>query len=121
MNILTLLIFTPVLFGFIILLLPSSMRASFKYITLFATLVQLGLSIWMYMNFKTGALRGHQSRRAIPVRAESAMDPPRFGLGRQNADRIFCGDRWHFHYPDGDDLPGNGGCRRGFLGDQEQP
>jgi NADH-quinone oxidoreductase subunit M len=55
MNILTLLIFTPVLFGFIILLLPSSLRASFKYITLLATLVQLGLSIWMYMNFKTGA------------------------------------------------------------------
>jgi NADH-quinone oxidoreductase subunit M len=55
MNILTLLIFTPVLFGFIILLLPSSLRASFKYITLFATLVQLGLSIWMYLHFKTGA------------------------------------------------------------------
>lgn len=55
MNILTLLIFTPVLFGFIILLLPSSMRASFKYITLFATLLQLAFSIWMYLNFKTGA------------------------------------------------------------------
>jgi NADH-quinone oxidoreductase subunit M len=55
MNILTLLIFTPVLFGFIILMLPSSWRAAFKYITLFATLLQLGLSILMYLNFKTGA------------------------------------------------------------------
>src|ERR1700710_396632 len=55
MNILTLLIFTPVLFGLIILLLPSSMRASFKYITLLATLLQLGFRIWMYLNFKTGA------------------------------------------------------------------
>jgi NADH-quinone oxidoreductase subunit M len=58
MNILTLLIFTPVLFGLIILLLPSSMRASFKYITLLATLLQLGFSIWMYLNFKTGPSYG---------------------------------------------------------------
>ncbi|MBK0378247.1 complex I subunit 4 family protein [Mucilaginibacter segetis] len=54
MNILTLLIFAPILFGFIILLLPSSWRASFKYITLIATLLQLGISIWIYLNFKTG-------------------------------------------------------------------
>ncbi|RYZ99097.1 MAG: NADH-quinone oxidoreductase subunit M, partial [Sphingobacteriaceae bacterium] len=55
MNILTLLIFIPVLFGVLILLLPSSWRGSFKYITLLATLIQLGLSIWLYLNFKTGA------------------------------------------------------------------
>ena len=55
MNLLTLLIFTPILFGIIILVLPSSLRSSFKYITLLATLVQLGISIWMYINFKTGA------------------------------------------------------------------
>ena len=54
MNLLTLLIFTPVLFGTLILLLPSAWRASFKYITLLATLVQLGISIWMYLHFKTG-------------------------------------------------------------------
>ncbi|HEY9197673.1 MAG TPA: NADH-quinone oxidoreductase subunit M, partial [Mucilaginibacter sp.] len=54
MNILTLLIFTPVLFGIVIMLLPSSVRASYKYITLLATLVQLGFSIWLYLNFKTG-------------------------------------------------------------------
>jgi NADH-quinone oxidoreductase subunit M len=52
---LTLLIFTPILFGFIIVLLPSSLRASFKYITLLATLVQLCMAVYMYCNFKTGA------------------------------------------------------------------
>ena len=52
---LTLLIFLPILFGFIIVLLPSSMRATYKYITLLATLLQLGISIWLYLNFKTGA------------------------------------------------------------------
>src|SRR4051812_48935238 len=58
MNILSLLIFTPILFGFIIALLPSGMRGSFKYITLLATLVQLGISVWIYCNFKTGAAFG---------------------------------------------------------------
>ncbi|HEY4197165.1 MAG TPA: proton-conducting transporter membrane subunit, partial [Mucilaginibacter sp.] len=55
MNILSLLIFTPLLFGLLIILLPSAWRSSFKYITLLSTLVQLGISIWMYMHFKTGA------------------------------------------------------------------
>ena len=40
------------------MVLPSGMRASFKYITLLATLVQLCLSVWMYLNFKTGAAYG---------------------------------------------------------------
>ena len=35
--------------------MPSAWRASFKFIALLATLVQLGLSIWIYCNFKTGA------------------------------------------------------------------
>jgi NADH-quinone oxidoreductase subunit M len=55
---LTLLIFLPILFGVIILLLPSSMRASYKYLTLLATLLQLGISIWLYLNFKTGPAFG---------------------------------------------------------------
>jgi len=55
MNILSLLIFIPLLFGLIIVVLPSSMRAGFKYITLLATLIQLGISIFLYLNFKTGA------------------------------------------------------------------
>jgi NADH-quinone oxidoreductase subunit M len=54
MNILTLLIFIPVLFGFVIALLPSAWRSSFKFITLAVTLAQLGMSIWIYCNFKTG-------------------------------------------------------------------
>jgi NADH-quinone oxidoreductase subunit M len=58
MNLLTLLIFTPIIFGFVIALLPSGWRNSFKYITLAATLVQLGLSIWIYCHFKTGAAFG---------------------------------------------------------------
>ena len=55
---LTLLIFLPILFGFIIVVLPSGMRASFKYITLLATLLQLAISIYIYLNFKTGAAFG---------------------------------------------------------------
>jgi len=54
MNILSLLIFTPLLFGLLIILLPSAWRFSFKYITLLATLIQLGLSISMYIQFKAG-------------------------------------------------------------------
>jgi NADH-quinone oxidoreductase subunit M len=52
---LSLLIFTPILFAFVIVVLPSSLRAGFKYITLLATLIQLGICVWMYLNFKTGA------------------------------------------------------------------
>src|SRR6185312_16863926 len=55
MNILSLLIFAPLLFALLIVVLPSSMRAGYKYITLLATLVQLGISIWMYLHFQTGA------------------------------------------------------------------
>jgi len=55
MNILTLLIFTPLLFAFVIAVLPSSWRVGFKYITLATTLVQLGMSIWIYTHFKNGA------------------------------------------------------------------
>jgi NADH-quinone oxidoreductase subunit M len=58
MNILTLLIFIPILFALVIALLPSTMRGSFKYITVAATLVQLCISVWIYLNFKTGAAYG---------------------------------------------------------------
>ncbi|RYE19230.1 MAG: NADH-quinone oxidoreductase subunit M, partial [Sphingobacteriaceae bacterium] len=53
-HILTLLIFIPVLFGILLLLLPASVRNSYKYIALAATLIQLVLSGWLYFNFKTG-------------------------------------------------------------------
>jgi NADH-quinone oxidoreductase subunit M len=58
MNILSLLIFSPVLFGIIILLLPTSLRGIFRHITLLATLVQLVISVWLYIHFKTGAAFG---------------------------------------------------------------
>ena len=58
MSILSLLIFTPILFGLIIAVLPSRLRGGFKYIALLATLVQLGMSIWIYCNFKTGIAFG---------------------------------------------------------------
>jgi NADH-quinone oxidoreductase subunit M len=58
MNILTLLIFIPVLFGLLIVALPTSLRVIYKHINLLATLIQLGLSIWMYLHFKTGAQFG---------------------------------------------------------------
>ncbi|MEX8548972.1 MAG: NuoM family protein [Mucilaginibacter sp.] len=54
-HILTLLIFTPLLFGVMLLLLPVSLRNSFKYIALAATLVQVVLSGWLYFHFQTGA------------------------------------------------------------------
>ncbi len=55
MNILSLLIFAPLLFALLIVVLPSSLRVGFKYIALLATLVQLGISIWMYLHFQTGS------------------------------------------------------------------
>ncbi|RYE19295.1 MAG: NADH-quinone oxidoreductase subunit M, partial [Sphingobacteriaceae bacterium] len=54
-HILTLLIFTPLVFGIVLLLLPFSLRNSFKYLALTATLVQVGLSGWLYFHFQTGA------------------------------------------------------------------
>src|SRR5476651_1149184 len=55
MNILTLLIFIPVLFALLIWAMPSAWRGSFKFLALAATLIQLGLAIWIYFHFKTGA------------------------------------------------------------------
>jgi NADH-quinone oxidoreductase subunit M len=54
MNLLTLLIFIPLLFGAIIAVIPSGWRRSFRYITLLATLAQLAISVYIYLNFKTG-------------------------------------------------------------------
>lgn len=58
MNILTLLIFVPVLFALVIWVMPSAWRGSFKYITLGATLMQLCMAVYIYANFKTGAAFG---------------------------------------------------------------
>jgi len=51
---LTLLIFIPLLFGAIIAVIPSGARRSFRYIALLATLVQFAISVYIYLNFKTG-------------------------------------------------------------------
>ncbi|EHQ29933.1 complex I subunit 4 family protein [Mucilaginibacter paludis] len=64
MNILTLLIFSPILFGILVLILPTELRNISKHITLLATLVQLGISIWLYLNFKTGAAFAGVNREA---------------------------------------------------------
>ena len=55
MNLLTLLIFLPIVFGVAILVMPSGWRAGFKYVTLLATILQLAISLFIYANFKTGA------------------------------------------------------------------
>jgi len=58
MNVLTLLIFIPLLFGLIIAVMPSKYRSSFKFITLAATLVQLGIAVWIYIHFQNGPAFG---------------------------------------------------------------
>ncbi|HVW98051.1 MAG TPA: NADH-quinone oxidoreductase subunit M [Mucilaginibacter sp.] len=64
MNILTLLIFIPILFALLIALLPSSLRGGFKFITLAATLIQLVISLWIYFHFKTGTGFGGVNQEA---------------------------------------------------------
>ncbi|MGV8880249.1 MAG: complex I subunit 4 family protein [Sphingobacteriaceae bacterium] len=54
MNLLSLLIFTPLLFGLLILILPASWRNSYKYVALAATVIQLGISAWLYFHFESG-------------------------------------------------------------------
>ncbi len=55
MNLLTLLIFFPLVIGLLIAILPAAWRKSYKYITLLTAIVQLGISLALYFNFKTGA------------------------------------------------------------------
>jgi NADH-quinone oxidoreductase subunit M len=54
MNLLTLIIFVPLLAGLIILLMPSKWRVVFRYVTLLTTLVQFAVSLFIYCEFKTG-------------------------------------------------------------------
>lgn len=51
MGLLSILIFLPLLATAVILALPSKVRASYKYIALGITVVQFGLSAYMYGNF----------------------------------------------------------------------
>ena len=53
MGILSILIFLPLVFGAIILMLPKSLSVYFKYITVAVSLVQLVIATWLYFQFKT--------------------------------------------------------------------
>jgi NADH-quinone oxidoreductase subunit M len=53
MGILSILIFLPLIFGVIILMLPKSLSVYFKYITVAVSLVQLVIATWLYFQFKT--------------------------------------------------------------------
>jgi len=55
MGILSLLIFLPLLATVLILVLPSALRHSFKYIALGITLLQFGIAGWMYSQFNAAA------------------------------------------------------------------
>ncbi len=58
MGLLTVLIFIPLLFGFIILMMPSKFDKSFKYISIAVSLLQLIIASYIWMNFKTGVEYG---------------------------------------------------------------
>lgn len=55
MGLLSLLIFLPLIATILILLLPTSMRQSYKYIALGFTVVQFALAGWMYSQFDNSA------------------------------------------------------------------
>lgn len=54
MGILTILIFLPLVFGILILLMPKSLSAYFKYLTVIVSLAQLAIASWLYYQFRTG-------------------------------------------------------------------
>lgn len=51
MGVLSILIFLPLVATLLILALPSSAKATYKYIALVFTVVQLGLSLYLYQHF----------------------------------------------------------------------
>lgn len=51
MGVLSILIFSPLVATLLILALPSSAKATYKYIALVFTVVQLGLSLYLYQHF----------------------------------------------------------------------
>ncbi|MEQ9298187.1 MAG: NADH-quinone oxidoreductase subunit M [Cyclobacteriaceae bacterium] len=58
-NLLTILIFLPLAFAVLVLLLPEKMSGSFRGLTLSATGLQLALAIWLFVKFD-GAQSGYQ-------------------------------------------------------------
>jgi NADH-quinone oxidoreductase subunit M len=55
MGLLSILIFVPLLFGVIILLLPKNWDHTFKYFALGVSILQLAIASWIYFQFKIGA------------------------------------------------------------------
>jgi NADH-quinone oxidoreductase subunit M len=51
MSVLSLLIFLPIAFSVVILLLPENLKGYFKWITVGVTAVEFLLSIWVYLQF----------------------------------------------------------------------
>lgn len=64
-SLLSWIIFTPLIFGFIVALLPKSLELSFRKIALVQTLISAILGIYLYMNFD-GAVAGPQLTHLIP-------------------------------------------------------
>ena len=51
MSVLSLLIFLPIAFSVVILLLPENLKGYFKWITVGVTAVEFLLTIWIYLQF----------------------------------------------------------------------
>jgi NADH-quinone oxidoreductase subunit M len=58
-------IFTPMIFGLILLLVPSHFENTFRKIALVQTLINAALATYMYMNFD-GANSGAQFIQMVP-------------------------------------------------------
>ncbi|MBD3749410.1 MAG: NADH-quinone oxidoreductase subunit M [Sphingobacteriales bacterium] len=55
MGILSVLIFLPLVFGILILVLPKTWNYSYKYLAVAVSAIQLIIATWLYFHFKTGS------------------------------------------------------------------
>lgn len=60
MSLLSIIIFLPLIIGFVVLVLPQSLQQKFKYLTLAVTLVQLIISGFIYYQFDPSVSGIHQ-------------------------------------------------------------
>ena len=88
MSVLSILVFLPLLAGLVVIMLPTAQQGRYKYIALGATLLQLLLSAFVYINFKTGAdFSGvHQRRQFQFVEQTSWINLDLGTLGRLQID-----------------------------------
>jgi NADH-quinone oxidoreductase subunit M len=54
MGLLSVLIFLPLVFGTLILVMPKGLNSYFKYLAVVVSFIQLAIATWMYFQFKTG-------------------------------------------------------------------